>query len=119
MAYKTAEGSRPPLEEPDMQRFKQLTERDLPALANQQRWPIRFDHCFKRICLDYAFEDVWYNHLPRPAERHLTGPPLQRAIQCAEDLLTQGKDLLLIHNTASLRYRGKSGHREKPGNLDV
>lgn len=88
-------------------RFKQLTEAALPARAREARWPIRLDHCFKRICLDYAFGDVWYNHLPRPAERHLAGEPLQRAIQCAEDLLAGDRALLDQRNTESLRYRGK------------
>ena len=56
-------------------RFKHLTETVLPALAREHHWPIRLDHCFKRICLDHAFSDVWYHHLKKPAERHLTGEP--------------------------------------------
>ena len=88
-------------------RFKHLTEHALPALAREHRWPIRLDHCFKRICLDHAFEDVWHRHLPRPAERHLTGPPLTRALQCAEDLATSDLALLRSRNEESLRYRGK------------
>ncbi len=89
-------------------RFKQLTEIALPAMAREERWPIRLDHCFKRICLDFAFEDVWYNHLPRPAERHLEGEPLARAIRCAEELLSEGLPALQLRNAASLRYRGKA-----------
>ncbi len=88
-------------------RFKQLTEVALPQLARDQHWPVRLDHCFKRICLDYAFGDAWYKHLPRPAERHLAGSPLARAICCAEDLLAAGLPALAAHNAASLRYRGK------------
>lgn len=88
-------------------RFKLLTESILPALAKAQSWPIRLDHCFKRICLDYAFEDVWYNHLKRPAERHLTGEALARAIAAAEAIATQGRPALDTMNQASLGYRGK------------
>ena len=87
--------------------FKELTERVLPLLASERRWPIRLDHCFKRICLDHAFGDVWYKHLPKPAERHLTGEPLTRAVRCAEELARDGLPLLLERNQASLRYRGK------------
>ena len=87
--------------------FKHLTETTLPALARRHRWPIRLDHCFKRICLDHAFTDVWYNHLPRPAERHLAGLPLARAIACAEAIVAQGLPALQQRNTESLRYRGK------------
>ena len=89
-------------------RFKHLTETALPALAREHRWPVRFDHCFKRICLDAAFADVWYHHLPRPAERHLEGEPLARAIACAEAILSGGRPTLDLHNGNSLRYRGKA-----------
>lgn len=105
---KTHQAPRTPEELAQVQRFKHLTETSLPALAAEHHWPIRLDHCFKRICLDYAFEDVWYKHLQRPAERHLAGEPLLRAVACAEELLQQATDLLQIRNAASLRYRGKS-----------
>ena len=88
-------------------RFKHLTEVALPARARERRWPIRFDHCFKRICLDHAFGDVWYNHLRKPAQRYLEGEPLDRAVECAEQLLQQGAPLLEPRNEASLRWRGK------------
>jgi hypothetical protein len=91
-----------------VQRWKHLTEVALPARAVEQRWPIRFDHCFKRICLDHAFGDVWYKHLARPAERHLRGPALERAVQCGEDLLAGDLDVLHPLDAASLRYRGKA-----------
>ena len=93
-------------------RLKRLTEVELPALAVAGRWPIRFDHCFKRICFDFAFEDVWYKHLARPAERHLDGVPLLRALQCAEELTVQGLSLLKERNRASLGYRGKQARRQ-------
>ncbi len=89
-------------------RFKHLTEIALPALACEQRWPVRLDHCFKRICLDAAFQDVWYNHLPKPAERHLSGDALVRAITCAESLLSEGRPALDLRNAESLHFRGKS-----------
>ncbi len=95
----------------EIARFKHLTEVALPTRAREQRWPIRLDHCFKRICLDAAFGDVWYNHLPRPAERHLSGEPLTRAIACAEALLAGGLPVLTLRNAESLRYRGKHGPR--------
>lgn len=88
-------------------RFKHLTERLLPARARQDHWPIRLDHCFKRICLDHAFGDVWYHHLKKPAERHLNGPALGRALLCAEDLLAGDRALLEERNRVSLHYRGK------------
>ena len=89
-------------------RFKRLTETTLPALAREHHWPIRLDHCFKRICLDHAFADVWYRHLKKPAERHLAGDPLLRALACAEDLTRQGLPLLQLRNQASLTYRANA-----------
>ena len=92
-------------------RFKQLTEHELPALAKEQRWPIRLDHCFKRICLDAAFEDVWYDHLRKPAERHIAGESLGKALAAAEAIAAEGLETLRVLNAASLQYRGKSGPR--------
>lgn len=88
-------------------RFKHLTEVSLPAQAKAERWPLRLDHCFKRVCLDYAFQDVWYKHLKKPAERNIEGEALRRALQCAEQIAQEGEALLRTRNTESLRYRGK------------
>lgn len=88
-------------------RFKELTEQLLPDLARTERWPIRLDHCFKRICLDNTFEDVWYNHLKSPAERYISEPALSRAVAIAEQLYTEGLPVLAILNRKSLTWRGK------------
>ena len=86
----------------------------LPALAREHHWPIHLDHCFKRICLDHAFADVWYHHLPRPAERHLTGDPLARAVACAEAIATEGLPTLTLRNAESLHFRGKCPPAQSP-----
>ncbi|MBE7180593.1 MAG: hypothetical protein INR71_05165 [Terriglobus roseus] len=88
-------------------RFKLLTEQLLPSRAREKRWPLRLDHCFKRVCLDHAFQDVWYHHLNKPAERHIAGAPLDRALRCAEELLDDDGSLLRKRNEESLRWRGK------------
>ena len=90
-----------------VRRLKELTEHVLPALAHERRWPIRLDHCFKRVCFDWAFGDIWYNHVKRPAEKHLNGEPLARALACAEELAVGPDSLLQERNQASLRWRGK------------
>ena len=92
-------------------RFKELTERVLPARARVEGWPLRMDHCFKRICLDWAFEDVWYGHVGRPAEKHLRGEGLVRAVRCAEELMEGDVALLRERDAASLRWRGKRPKR--------
>ena len=95
-----------------IERFKDLTERVLPNMAREQHWQVRFDHCFKRICLDNAFEDVWYRHLRRPAERHLSEPELSRAVEIALRLTEEGRPLLELLNNRSLRWRGKQTRTE-------
>ncbi len=103
-----------PSEPEDLARWKHLTETALPARARDLRWPIRFDHCFKRITLDHACSDVWYQHLPRPAERHLRGPALARALAAAKALLSGDRALLDRLNQASLRHRGKALEHHNP-----
>ncbi len=96
-----------PAERNGIARWKYLTEVALPQRALQEHWPLRLDHCFKRVCLDYTFGGVWYRFLAKPAERNLTGDALVRAVQCAEEILQEGRPLLVTRNRESLLYRGK------------
>ena len=88
-------------------RFKRLTEQALPERARAERWPLRNDHCFKRVCLDHAVQDEWYRHIRKPAERHIAGEALERAVRCAEELLAGDEALLRERNRQSLHWRGK------------
>lgn len=91
-----------------VERFKALTETALPARAREGRWPLRHDHCFKRVCLDWACGDCWYRRLAKPAERHLAGELLERSVRCAEEILAGGLPVLRERNGMSLRWRGKA-----------
>ena len=93
-------------------RFKKVTEQLLPERARKERWPLRLDHCFKRVCLDFAFGDVWYHHCAKPAERNLTGEALERAVRCGEELLAGDRALLELRNRMSLGFRGKERTRD-------
>jgi len=88
-------------------RFKLLTEEELPRHAREAHWPLRLDHCFKRVCLDWASGDCWYRHIARPAERNADVPTLQRAVACAEEILAAGSILLRERDATSLRWRCK------------
>lgn len=90
-----------------VRRFKSLTEVELPARARGERWPLRLDHCFKRVCLDWACGDCWYRHIQRPAERNIAAEKLESAVRCAEEILEGGSAVLKERNAASLRWRGK------------
>lgn len=91
-----------------VQRFKSLTEVELPLRAREERWALRLDHCFKRVCLDWACGDCWYRHIKRPAERHIAVDSLESAVRCAEEILGGGSVVLKERNAASLRWRGKA-----------
>ena len=73
-------------------------------------WPIRFDHCFMRVCLDHACDGVWYDHVPAgkgPAYKRATDRQLRDAIGVAKQIEAGGSDVLKPLNEQSLRWRGK------------
>ena len=96
-----------------VERWFELTRKRLPGLAASQRWPIRFDHCFMRVCLDEALDAPWFELVQRPAVKHLTDAQLLAAIQVAEAILAK-PDLLPELNIRSLRRR-KKGQGRCPG----
>ena len=69
--------------------------------------PVRFNHCFARCALDWLFGDVWYDHLKKPAYRHLTADQLGKLIGRIEQWRAD-RAVLEADNAASLGYRGKS-----------
>jgi hypothetical protein len=93
-----------------VERWRELTERVLPEQAQVERWPLRLDHCFKRVCLDWACGGVWYEHSSRPAERRMPEALFRQAVVCAEELAGGGVELLWERNRASLQWRGKPAH---------
>ncbi len=89
-------------------RWLDLTRRVLPGMAAAEGWPIRFDHCFMRVCLDAAFGRPWHEAVRRPAVRHMTEAELARAVLVAERIAATPA-LLPALNAESLRLRGKAG----------
>ncbi len=84
-----------------------LTGDVLPAraAASDADWPVVEDHCFRRIALDVAFGDEWYDHVDgRPAYEAMTADELRRAIAVAESML-DGPARVAELNRQSLRYR--------------
>ena len=88
-------------------RWTLLTGTVLPAMAAEQRWPIRLDHCFMRVCLDAAVGVRWDTVVRRPAVRHLSLSQLAAAVEHAERIAAEPA-LLPALNRASLRLRGKA-----------
>ena len=91
-----------------IQRYLRLTKTIMPALAQTPTniWPVQNDHCFQRIILDAVCGGVWYNHISRPAYRHLSLEQAQCAVQKCEDIIFGRADLADL-NRQSLSWRGK------------
>ena len=92
-------------------RYLHLTQTVMPALAQTRSniWPVQNDHCFQRIVLDAVCGGVWYDHVSRPAYRHLSLEQAQRAVQICEDIIAGRSDLADL-NQKSLSWRGKRAH---------
>lgn len=85
--------------------YKILINETLPATYQS---PVRFNHCFNRIVLDWLFTDCWYHHLDRKktAISQLTETQLQQAVQRMNAWL-ENHNLLVEDNANSLRWRKK------------
>ena len=88
--------------------YMHLTKTVLPSMARkgERDWPVREDHCFQRIVLDTICGGVWYDHLDRPAYKHLTNDQAQRAVELCQDIADERADLKQL-NQQSLIWRGK------------
>lgn len=86
-------------------RYKQLLNEILPATFTK---PVRHNHCFNRIVLDWLFQDVWYHHLDKSktAVSQLNIVQLQHLNARMEQWL-QNPHLLFSDNQQSLTWRNK------------
>jgi hypothetical protein len=88
-------------------RYLDLVNRQLPEAAkHDSRYPVRFNHCFARIILDTLCGGEWYQHIPKPAYKHMTERQLQEAIALGHQFLADPQACVDANQT-SLRYRGK------------
>ena len=83
--------------------FKQLINHNLPFTYTK---PVRFNHCFNRIILDWLFNDCWYNHLDKnkTAINQLSNQQLNKSIIRMKEWLNN-QQLLIDDNNASLACR--------------
>lgn len=93
----------------------ELTREQMPALAAERGWPVRFDHCFQRILLDNAVGAKWSDVIASPAYRHATDVVIERAIALGL-AASEGREDLHNLNANSLAWRGKRKARaSRPG----
>ncbi|MEM1301734.1 MAG: hypothetical protein AAGH17_04055 [Pseudomonadota bacterium] len=85
--------------------YLHLTRTTLPALAARRSdWPIENDHCFQRVVLDHICGGVWYDHIPRPAYRHMTPAQAHEAVHLCHAILDGTADLAAL-NAQSIAWR--------------
>lgn len=91
-------------------RYRLLVLTELPRRARVEGWVVSADHCFGRIVLDHAVGGCWYDVLDRrlsPAFGQLGDDQLRSAVALAEQILTEGDELLRRLDLQSLTWRGK------------
>lgn len=91
-------------------RYLELIKKELPQLAKQRQFPVRFDHCFARIILDNLFGCCWYKVINRQqgaAYKQLSIEQLKQAIAIAEAIAERPDSYIQQLNLNSLRWRNK------------
>ena len=85
-----------------------LTKVEMPRMVREggTDWPVVNDHCFQRIVLDAVCEGVWYDHIPRPAYKHMTEEQARAAAHLCDEIVAGRADLSDL-NRQSLMFRGK------------
>jgi hypothetical protein len=81
-----------------------LSEEVLPEKAEDGDYPVRFDHCFKRIAFDRATQAKWDTVVNRPFYENATSRQMKKAVKALKEMArspARAREL----NKASLRYR--------------
>ncbi len=84
--------------------MERLAEDTLPAKAASGDYPVRFDHCFKRIAYDVAVGTKWDTDVTPPFCANATPAQLRRAIDVLR-AMARDPDRAHEYNRYSLRCR--------------
>ena len=98
-----------------IKRYIKLTKQVLPMMASDKKlqWPVKYDHCFQRIVLDNICNGCWYDHLKRPAYKHLSNSQALKAIKLCEDIISGNADLHTLNRKSLNMAREKSSIKIK------
>ncbi|MEL6913114.1 MAG: hypothetical protein AAFP13_01305 [Pseudomonadota bacterium] len=88
-------------------RYLHLTRQVMPREARARGWPVHLDHCFQRIVLDHVCGGRWYDHIKRPAVKHMSDAQAREAAAICDRILAGEADLHAM-NAQSLAWRGKT-----------
>lgn len=92
----------------DIRRLKVLAEEVLPKKAASGNYPVRFDHCFKRIAYDVAVGTKWDTEVTPPFYKHATPEQTRRAVEVLQEMALE-PDRAAGYNRRSLHYRDSCG----------
>jgi len=85
--------------------MNRLAENVLPVrAANDDRYPVQFDHCFKRIAYDTAVEARWDTVVEPPFYVHASLDVIQRAVEALTGM-AEAPSVARALNRQSLAYR--------------
>ena len=88
--------------------YLKLTREIMPKMAKDKvfQWPVKNNNCFQHIVLDTICNGSWYEHLEKPAYKHLNKNQALKAVQLCEDIIAGRADLNVL-NCQSLLWRNK------------
>jgi hypothetical protein len=75
-----------------------------PSLAVKYKWPIRFNHCFRRVVYDTLCQDRWDKHIAKPAIDNMTPIQLVDCLTICKSIVRKPETLPEL-NQLSLGYR--------------
>lgn len=88
--------------------MNRLAEEVLPEnAARDSRYPVRFDHCFKRIAYDAAVGAQWDTEVQRPFYRHASDAQIKDAIDTLH-AMREDPERAAELNRQSLTYRNEA-----------
>lgn len=77
-----------------------------PKLTGLFDWPVKFNHCFRRIIYDNVLQAKCSDARPYPIIENLSHSELLKCIKLCDDII-ENPDLLVALNVTSLNFRGK------------
>lgn len=90
-------------------RLGRLCDDVLPALATVEDYPVRFDHCFRRLAYDTAVGAEWTDVIDRPFVENASSEQLATAYRVAAWLVRAGPPAADACQESSLAHRGLDG----------
>jgi hypothetical protein len=75
-------------------------------------YPVKEDHCFKRILLDHICGGVWYEKISKPAKAHMSLEQLEGGIEAGRQML-ENPERSWKWNRESLEWRREKQKKDK------